>query len=115
MPLRSFSLGASYPCTAGGPPSTRPCGPNAPQPASAQISHPGTLLPHGFFVAPRAAAVPADCSCANSASARLERRSSTASLRSLPPPSLQHRPVSSLSISRPPVRPSVLPRRDLPV
>src|SRR5208283_1806182 len=114
MRLRSLRLGGSCPDSAACPTSCRPHGAVWLRPTSALISHPGTHPPLAFFVALHATTVPVGCSFANSANARAGTCSSTASLRSRPAPAPRHPPASSLSVSRPPVPPSGVRRRDLP-
>src|SRR5579864_6673792 len=86
MPLRSLPLNGSCPGTVACPTSCQPRAASALQPASAPISHRGTLPPLGFFVAPHAAAAPTDYSSADTASAPSEMRSSRAFHRFRPPP-----------------------------
>ena len=93
VPLRSLPPSGSCPCSAACPIWCRP---------------------HAFFVALRVAAAPAGCWFVSSANARLETRSSTAFRRSPPVPMRRHRPASSLSASRLPVRLSAARPRDLP-
>src|SRR6516164_8633426 len=114
MPLRSLPPSGSCPCSAACPIWCRPRGADARRPASVRTCHQGTLRPHAFFGALRVAAAPAGCWFVSSANARLETRSSTAFRRSPPVPMRRHRPASSLSASRLPVRPSAARPRDLP-
>src|SRR6266702_4115567 len=115
MLLRSLPRAGSYPSSDACPTSCRPRGATVQPPASAPICHREMLPPLAFFAALRAATSPAGCSSADSASARAETHSSTASLRSRPAPAPRHPPTSSLSASRLLARPSAVPPRDLPV
>jgi hypothetical protein len=90
MPLGSLPPDSLFPGSAACPTSCPLHGPVALRPRSRLISHPGTRPPLAFFVAPRAAIAPVGCSFADSASARAETRSSTASLRS-------HSPIAAAS------------------
>jgi hypothetical protein len=95
MPLRSFAPGGSCPDTAACPNSCRPHAAVLPPPALTLTSHLEMLPRPAFFVALHAATSPAGCWFANSASARVERCSSTASLHSRQPRSPPHPPVSN--------------------
>jgi len=99
MPLRSLRPGGSCPDSGACPTSCRRRGAVWLPPASAPTCHRGTLLPLAFFVALRAASVPAGYSFASTASARAGTRSSTGSPRSRPAPVLRHRPVSFATCS----------------
>jgi hypothetical protein len=90
MPLGSLPPDSLFPGSAACPTSCPLHGAVALRPRSRLISHPGTRPPLAFFVAPRAAIAPVGCSFADSASARAETRSSTASLRS-------HSPIAAAS------------------
>src|SRR5579862_1313796 len=114
MPLRWLRPSDSYPGSVACPIGCRLRDVIAPPLTSALTCRREKLLRLEFFDVPRARDAPVGCSSADSASARAEMRSSTTSLRFHSPPALLHRPVSSLSVSLRLVRPSVVPRRDLP-
>ena len=82
MPLRSLPQGGSCPDSDACPTSCRPRGAVLLPPASAPTCHRETHPQPAFSVALHVATVLADCWSANSASARAETHSSTASLRS---------------------------------
>src|ERR1700722_9859821 len=114
MPLRSLPQGGSCPDSDACPTSCRPRGAVLLPPASAPTCHRETHPQHAFFVALHVATVPADCWCANSASAPAETHSSTTSLQSLCAHARPRRPTSYPSTWRPPVLLSAGPPHDLP-